>query len=189
MRLSRFRFLCVVVGLALASTVPLSGQGPFESLSFEPFANGLVQPVSISHAGDGSGRLFIVEQAGRIRVHDGDDWDMTTLGDPLIDLGTLLNYWPDPADGDHSRGSQLGMQSMGLPGRSEVRKLYAEKSGLDVSRAGWYEAFAQWKTATVVAQLHHRWAVGDSTDPRMEAIAARVPVLARAAARLLDELD
>ncbi len=116
------------------------------------------------------------------------DWDMTTLGDPLIDLGTLLNYWPDPADGDGSRGSHGGVGRMGLPTRSEVTKLYAERTGLDVSRAGWYEAFAQWKTATVVAQLHHRWAVGDSRDARMETIAARVPELAKAAARLLDEV-
>jgi aminoglycoside phosphotransferase (APT) family kinase protein len=120
------------------------------------------------------------------------DWDMTTLGDPLVDLGTLLNYWPDPADADAdagaARGSHAGMQRMGLPPREAVKRSYAEHTGLDVSRAGWYEAFAMWKTATVVQQLHHRWAVGDSTDPRMEAIAARVPVLARSAARLLDEI-
>ncbi len=116
------------------------------------------------------------------------DWDMTTLGDPLIDLGTLLNYWPDPADGYGARGSHAGMERMRLQSRSEVTKLYGERSGLDVSRAGWFEAFAQWKTATVVQQLHHRWAVGDSKDPRMETIAARVPALAEAAGQLLDEL-
>jgi aminoglycoside phosphotransferase (APT) family kinase protein len=116
------------------------------------------------------------------------DWDMTTLGDPLIDLGTLLNYWPDPSDGADSRGSHVGMETMGLPTRAEVKKLYAERSGLDVSRAGWYEAFGQWKTATVVEQLHHRWVVGDSKDPRMETIAARVPALAAAAGKLLDAL-
>ncbi len=117
------------------------------------------------------------------------DWDMTTLGDPLIDLGTLLNYWPDPADSDSSRGSHEGMERMGLPSRGALRKRYGERTGLDVSQAGWYEAFAQWKTATVVAQLHHRWVVGDSTDSRMEAIAARVPLLAESAARLLDQID
>jgi aminoglycoside phosphotransferase (APT) family kinase protein len=117
------------------------------------------------------------------------DWDMTTLGDPLIDLGTLLNYWPDPSDGDSSRGSHVGMERMGLPSRAEIKKHYGEKSGLDVSRAGWYEAFALWKTATVSAQLHHRWLMGDSTDPRMETIAVRVPTLAESAARLLDEID
>jgi aminoglycoside phosphotransferase (APT) family kinase protein len=117
------------------------------------------------------------------------DWDMTTLGDPLVDLGTLLNYWPNPGDGDVSRGTHVGMESMGLPSRDEVKRAYAQRTGLDLSQAGWYEAFAQWKTATVVAQLHHRWAAGDSTDARMEVIAARIPMLAESAARLLDTLD
>jgi aminoglycoside phosphotransferase (APT) family kinase protein len=117
------------------------------------------------------------------------DWDMTTLGDPLIDLGTLLNYWPDPADGADGRGSHLGLDKMGLPGRAEVKQIYAGCTGLDVSSIGWYEAFALWKTATVVEQLHHRWVVGDSTDPRMEVVAAGVPVLAESAARLLDEIS
>jgi aminoglycoside phosphotransferase (APT) family kinase protein len=116
------------------------------------------------------------------------DWDMTTLGDPLIDLGTLLNYWPDPADGTFPRGSYPGQEKMGLPCRAEVTKIYAQGTGLDVSRAQWYEAFAQWKTATVLQQLHYRWAVGDSTDARMESIAARVPLLAESATGLLDEL-
>ena len=81
------------------------------------------------------------------------------------------------------------MEKIGLPSRAEVRKLYAERTGLDGSQVGWYEAFAQWKTATVVEQLHYRWKVGDSKDARMESIAARVPLLAESAARLLDELD
>ena len=81
------------------------------------------------------------------------------------------------------------MEKMGLPSRAEVRKLYAERTGLDASQAVWYEAFAQWKTATVSEQLHYRWKMGDSKDPRMEAIAQRVPLLADSAARLLDGLD
>jgi aminoglycoside phosphotransferase (APT) family kinase protein len=47
------------------------------------------------------------------------DWDMATLGDPLIDLGTLLNYWPDPADPeDAQRASYPGLAHMGLPTRA-----------------------------------------------------------------------
>jgi aminoglycoside phosphotransferase (APT) family kinase protein len=79
------------------------------------------------------------------------------------------------------------MEKMGLPDRAAVRACYAERTGLDVSQVGWYEAFALWKTATVVEQLHHRWVVGDSTDPRMEFIAARVPALAETASKLLGE--
>lgn len=115
------------------------------------------------------------------------DWDMTTLGDPLIDIGTLLSYWPNPDDRqDVRRGSHDGMTRMGLPTRSEVAQRYGEQSGLDVSGIGWYEAFAQWKTAVVVQQLYHRWKVGDSTDERMATKAEAVPALMNTAVELLD---
>lgn len=118
------------------------------------------------------------------------DWDMTTLGEPLVDLGTLLNYWPDPADGpEESRGSHEGMKTMGLPTRAEVVARYADRTGIDTAGVGWFEAFAQWKTAVVVQQLHDRWVRGESTDPRMETIADRLPVLARSAMVALDRLD
>lgn len=117
------------------------------------------------------------------------DWDMTTLGDPLVDVGTLLGYWPDPSDPpDVKRMSHDGMDRMGLPARAEVADRYGERTGLDVRQVRWYEAFAQWKTATVVRQLHYRWVVGDSTDPRMETIADTLPSLVRVADELLTDL-
>lgn len=114
------------------------------------------------------------------------DWDMTTLGDPLVDLGTLLNYWPDATDPpDAGRASHDGMTRMGLPTRAEVVEHYQAVSGLSVDSIDWYEAFALWKTAVVIQQLHHRWKVGDSTDERMETIADKVPTLVATAAELL----
>lgn len=95
------------------------------------------------------------------------DWDMTTLGDPLIDLGTLLNYWPDPKDNEVQQRGHDGMQRMGLPTRLEVIERYGERTGLDVTKASWFEAFGLWKTATVMQQLHNRWKMGESTDERM----------------------
>lgn len=114
------------------------------------------------------------------------DWDMTTVGDPLIDLGTLLNYWPDPSDPPGAwRGREESMRTFGLPTRDEVVAHYAERTGFDCSQARWYEAFAQWKTGVVVAQLHHRWRMGNSVNPRHETIGEAVPVLGRSAADLL----
>ncbi len=117
------------------------------------------------------------------------DWDMTTVGDPLIDFGTLMNYWPDPSDSDDvKRSSHDGMTRMGLPSRAELAERYGLRTGLDVSSLAWYEAFAQWKTAVVVQQLHHRWKMGDSTDERMETIADTLPLLAATADELLGRL-
>ncbi len=116
------------------------------------------------------------------------DWDMTTLGDPLIDLGTLLNYWPEADEGPGGRIGHAGMERMGLPKRAEVTEIYGERAGLDVGHSKWYEAFALWKTAVVAQQLYYRWAQGDSKDERMQAMGAGVGLLAASAGLLLDEL-
>jgi aminoglycoside phosphotransferase (APT) family kinase protein len=114
------------------------------------------------------------------------DWDMATLGDPLVDLGILLNYWPDPADTADDRALHYeGLELLGLPTRAEVASRYAERTGLKVDDVSWYEAFACWKTATVLEQLYYRWRTGETTDPRMGERHEHVVMLARRAVRLL----
>ncbi|HEU5194174.1 MAG TPA: phosphotransferase family protein [Methylomirabilota bacterium] len=116
------------------------------------------------------------------------DWDMTTLGDPLIDLGTLLNYWPDPADPPHARRfNNAAVEGLGLPPRAELVSRYAARTGADVATVRWWEAFALWKTVVVVQQLHRRWVRGESKDPRMATIADRIPSLIAAATIVLEE--
>jgi len=120
------------------------------------------------------------------RVHSVFDWDMATLGDPLVDLGTLLNYWPDPSDDPENRPSHpAGQESMGLPARSEVVDRYAAVTGTDVGAVSWYEAFGCWKTAIVVAQLYNRYLQGDSHDLRQGLKGDRVIPLAQRALAIL----
>jgi aminoglycoside phosphotransferase (APT) family kinase protein len=122
------------------------------------------------------------------RVRSVFDWDMATIGDPLVDLGTLLNYWPDPSDDPANRPSHpAGQEDLGLPTRSEVVARYADATGADVGAVGWYEAFGCWKTAIVIAQLYHRYLQGDSHDQRQGLKADRiVPLASRAHAILAD---
>ena len=121
------------------------------------------------------------------RVNAVFDWDMATLGDPLIDLGTLLNYWPDPSDTPDDRPiTPDGLDQMGLPTRGEVVDLYASITSLDLSGVRWYEAFACFKTAVVVQQLYARWERGETTDARMSERGAWVQPMARRAARILE---
>lgn len=122
------------------------------------------------------------------RVQSVFDWDMATLGDPLVDLGTLLNYWPDPSDGPLDRPIYpVGQESMGLPSRAEIKQRYAAITGSDLGDITWYEAFGCWKTAIVMAQLHHRFRQGHSNDDRQAGIGDRVISLARRAhATLVD---
>jgi aminoglycoside phosphotransferase (APT) family kinase protein len=120
------------------------------------------------------------------RVHSVFDWDMATLGDPLVDLGTVLNYWPDPSDRPGDWGVYTeGLERIGLPTQSEVVERYAGLTGIDLADIGWYQAFATWKTAVVLQQLYDRYRRGETTDERMATRAERVPELADRALRLL----
>jgi aminoglycoside phosphotransferase (APT) family kinase protein len=121
------------------------------------------------------------------RVKSIFDWDMATLGDPFVDLGILLNYWPDPSDTAEDRPLHYpGLEALGLPTRGEVVQRYAEQTGFDVGDVHWYEAFACWKTAVVLQQLFTRFVRGESTDPRMADRGPKVSPQARRALLILD---
>lgn len=118
------------------------------------------------------------------RVTSVFDWDMATLGDPLIDLGTLLNYWPEPTD-RLPRGALPEGAADPFPSRAEVVERYASRTGTSCADIGWYEAFALWKTAVVVQQIYIRYKRGQTRDERFAVYADRVPGLLSLAADAL----
>ncbi len=112
------------------------------------------------------------------------DWDMATLGDPLIDLGTFLNYWPSE-DGGFSWDKMPPFVSRPYPRRAALIARYAERTGFDVADMNWYEAFARWKTAVVVQQIYIRYARGQTDDPRFASYGDYAEPLFEAARDLL----
>ena len=91
------------------------------------------------------------------------DWEMSTLGDPLTDLGTLLAYWSEATDDDVIAAARIMAPvtaADGFPTRSELIDRYAARTGLDVSDVGWYQAFAFFKLAVVCQGIAARAAGG-----------------------------
>lgn len=87
------------------------------------------------------------------------DWEMSTLGDPLADLGQLLLYWR--AAGERQLRLIPGITHLdGFPGREELATWYAARSGLDVSDLGFYLAFAHYKFAIITAGVAARSRAG-----------------------------
>ena len=114
------------------------------------------------------------------------DWDMATIGDPLVDLGTLLNYWPDPSDGGDGALAVPGLEKLGLPTRAEVVARYRQSSGRELGDIDWYEAYGCWKTIVILQQLYARYLRGETTDPRMGERGEQVKGLTRRALSVLD---
>jgi len=114
------------------------------------------------------------------------DWEMSALGDPLIDLGILLCYWPEAGDPPERRESISPVTAMpGWPSRAELVGRYAERTGRDVSRIAYYEVFAIFKIAVVLQQIYHRYHLGQTTDPRFAGMEERVLGLVQVATELM----
>ena len=113
------------------------------------------------------------------------DWEMSALGDPLIDLGLLLCYWPEAQDPPARRDSISPVTTMpGWPSRAELVSRYAEKTHRDVSGIAYYEIFALFKVAVVLQQIYHRYHLGQTTDERFAAMEGRVLGLIDVAAEM-----
>jgi aminoglycoside phosphotransferase (APT) family kinase protein len=107
------------------------------------------------------------------------DWEMATVGDPLMDLGTTLAYWVEP--GDPPLFGELGLGITARPGawtRDALVEGYARVTGHDVSAIAFYRAFGRFKLAVVAQQLVARFARGLSGDARYARLGEVVRVLA-----------
>lgn len=95
------------------------------------------------------------------------DWEMATLGDPLMDLGTSLGYWTIATDHDFvKQGIPSPTIFEGNPIRSEIAQMYAEKSGRNVDNLVFYYVFGLFKIAVIAQQIYYRFSKGWTTDAR-----------------------
>lgn len=95
------------------------------------------------------------------------DWELATLGDPLLDVGTSLAYWIE-AD-DHPAFKALGLGITALPGnltRAQLWERYLKKSGRAPRAATWYHAFGVFKVSVIAQQIYARYRKGLTTDER-----------------------
>jgi aminoglycoside phosphotransferase (APT) family kinase protein len=87
------------------------------------------------------------------------DWEMSTIGDPLADLGMLYVYWPQT--GEDLPATQSSVTALpGFPSRAEVAERYGRRTGTDLSELNWYVGFAYFKFAAIVAGIVARSAAG-----------------------------
>ena len=100
------------------------------------------------------------------------DWEMATVGDPLVDLGLFLCYWGQPADPGGSKASITAQP--GWLSRAAMIDYYAQHSGRDLSNIRYYEIFAIFKLAVVLQQIFFRFHCGQTQDERFRHFDGRV---------------
>ena len=105
------------------------------------------------------------------------DWEMSTLGDPLADLGMLLVYWSEAGDGERRGDASVVPAATvleGFPTRAEVAELYASRTGADLEPLAWCEAFSFFKLAVVCAGIVARVRGGAMVGDGFDGIEARI---------------
>jgi aminoglycoside phosphotransferase (APT) family kinase protein len=111
------------------------------------------------------------------------DWEMTTIGDPLADLGAVLTYWTLSTDPEEWRQLRPSVtMTPGFISREEFVERYASKSGRDVSNINYYWVFGYIKLAGIIQQIYYRWKRGQTRDSRFANMGKVVRHLIKAAA-------
>ncbi|HEY0779137.1 MAG TPA: phosphotransferase family protein, partial [Gemmatirosa sp.] len=121
---------------------------------------------------------FVLDPGDLTRVVGVLDWEMATIGAPLMDLGTSLAYWLEPDDPAVLRGLGLGLTAAaGNMTRAELGEAYGRATGRDVSDALFYFVYGVFKLAVVAQQIYARYAAGHTRDPRFAGLDAVVLAL------------
>ncbi|MBI5157750.1 MAG: phosphotransferase family protein [Acidimicrobiia bacterium] len=112
------------------------------------------------------------------------DWDMSTLGDPLVDLGTTLSYW----GGTGGVMDLVAADAVALGevmDHGSVAQRYAQRTGVDLGDLAWYRALGTFRIAVIVQQIYVRYVRGQTSDARFAGLGAVVAPLARSGLDLI----
>ncbi|MCB0974367.1 MAG: phosphotransferase family protein [Actinobacteria bacterium] len=113
------------------------------------------------------------------------DWEMSTLGDPLADLGLLILYWGD-VSGAIAAGAAPATSGPGFLSADEVAEAYSRRSGRDLDNIDFYTTFAHFKLAVILEGIHKRYLQGKTVGEGFAQIGSLVPLLVDSAQQIAD---
>jgi aminoglycoside phosphotransferase (APT) family kinase protein len=118
------------------------------------------------------------------------DWEMASIGDPLVDLAWAMIFHPGP-EGTMPLGvaTPPAFDRTVLPSAAELVARYGERAGRDVSRIDWYDVFSRWKLAIVLEGSYAKFLRGESKKPVHEYFGQQADALLTSALALVDARD
>ena len=129
----------------------------------------------------------VLDPADLTRVLAVLDWEMATLGDPLMDLGTTLGYWVEASDPEALQRAAVGPTM--LPGsltRQQLVECYEQSTGRKISSPLFYYCFGLFKIAVIIQQIYARFVRGHTHDPRFARLNEVVAVVSQQADRAIE---
>jgi aminoglycoside phosphotransferase (APT) family kinase protein len=144
-------------------------------------------PATVVHGDYRLGNVMLSTDAPA-RVIAVLDWELSTIGDPLADLGYLVATYSDAGSPRTALELSPVTAAEGFPSRKELAERYAERRGASLQELPWYEALALWKAAVFCEAIYGRYLRGERDDPWAAALVNGVPrlleVAGESAARL-----
>lgn len=116
------------------------------------------------------------------------DWEISALGDPLMDLGNTLAYWSQVGDPDEIL--MMRMQPSNAPGmltRTEICEIYEAETGFDLSNINYYLVYGVFRLAVILQQIYYRYYHGQTKNPAFAAFAGRTDMLGNYARTLIEK--
>ncbi len=118
------------------------------------------------------------------------DWEMATIGDPLMDLGSSMAYWVNRDDPENMQLIRmLPTNSEGMLSRDELVRLYLSKTGREAQSFDFYLCFGFFRLAVIAQQIYYRYYHGQTKDKRFAMLIVAVQVLEQAAKTLIERSD
>lgn len=114
------------------------------------------------------------------------DWEMSTIGDPLMDLGASLAYWIQADDDDAFRALRRQPTHLpGMPTRAQIVERYATRTGLAIDNWAFYEVYGLFRLAVILQQIWYRYRRGETTNPAFASFGMGVIILMDRARNLI----
>lgn len=115
------------------------------------------------------------------------DWEMATVGDPLMDLGCTLGYWAEAGDPDFFRQYRaMPSDAPGAPTRAEIVARFSERTGINVDNMDFYFCFGLFRLAGIGQQIYYRYAQGLTKDARFARLIEKVHSLRQMCELVID---
>ncbi len=131
---------------------------------------------------------LVLDPENPLRIIGVLDWEMATIGDPLMDLGSSLAYWVQKDDPDEFQAIRL--MPTNIPGaltREELMARYSEQSGISIDNFDFYFCFGLFRLAVIAQQIYYRYYHGQTKDKRFKALIFAVNILEKTATRVIEQ--
>lgn len=128
----------------------------------------------------------VLDEKDPMKVRGVLDWEMATIGDPLMDLGNSLAYWVQRDDPPQFQAIRVMPTTMeGALTRDEMVGRYAEKSGVSIDNFEFYYVFGLFRLAVIAQQIYYRFYQGQTKDERFKVLIFAVQILEKAAQEIM----